>query len=220
MDISDLPDSSQFKYKWRSPYDFNNTFAVSHIYAISYEGAIKYVGKSTGTKNNYYTGGVIPSRIKTIGIKGVLEFVNKDKLDEREIFWIEKLNPKYNIGKGGRGGLTGDVNPAKRPEVRQKISRANIGKKLSDQHKQKLREAKLKNPVRAHLNKPRDSQTIEKIKKAAYERNKDKYDKIKQLIEQGYYIKEIVKCLGVSSATIAKIKKEMKTKGKHNRKRQ
>lgn len=32
--------------------------------------------------------------------------IPKEKLDERETFWINKLNPKYNMTSGGEGGNT------------------------------------------------------------------------------------------------------------------
>jgi group I intron endonuclease len=37
----------------------------------------------------------------------ILETVNnKDDLNSKEIFWIQKINPDYNISKGGDGGKT------------------------------------------------------------------------------------------------------------------
>lgn len=32
--------------------------------------------------------------------------IPEEKLDEREMFWINKLNPKYNMTSGGEGGNT------------------------------------------------------------------------------------------------------------------
>jgi len=32
--------------------------------------------------------------------------IPEEKLDEKEIFWIETLNPKYNMTSGGEGGKT------------------------------------------------------------------------------------------------------------------
>jgi hypothetical protein len=219
MDKPNLPNPYKFKYKWKSPYDYNNTFTVPHIYALVYDGVIKYIGKSSGTRSNYYTGGVIPNKVNKLGIKGVLEFVTLEEIDEREIFWINKYKPKYNIAEGGKGGLIGNLNPAKRKEVRDKISESNKGKKFSKEHKLKLREAKLKNPVKAHLNKPRSEETKSKIKQTYQLKYSEKYDNIRLLIEQGYYVREIVKLLNVSTATIAKIKKTMGTTSKHNRRR-
>lgn len=37
-------------------------------------------------------------------IELIEEVVTKELLDEREIFWIENLKPKYNSHKGGQGG--------------------------------------------------------------------------------------------------------------------
>lgn len=219
MDIHELPDPCTFKYKWRSPYDFNNTFSKPHIYALTYRGVIKYIGKSNGTRSNYYTGGVIPNKINKVAIKGVLEFVEAEKLNEAEIAWINKLKPKFNISTGGQGGLTGDLNPSKRPEVREKIREANRGRTHTEETKIKMRQAKLKNPVRAHLNTKRDVTTIQKIKESHRQKNELKYNKIKQLIQEGYYVSEIVKILKVSTATVAKVKKELNIKHLHNRKR-
>ena len=67
------------------------------------------------------------------------------------------------MASGGQGGLVGDANPAKRPEVKEKISKAMKNRKLSEEHKQKLREAKLKNPVRYWLDKTRPEETSKKV---------------------------------------------------------
>lgn len=219
MDIVDLPLPTKFKYKWRSPFDFNNTFAVPHIYAIVYNGKIKYIGKSSGTRPNYYTGGVIPNKIKHKGIKGVLEFTTINNLDKREQYWIDKVNPSFNISAGGRGGLIGNRNPSKRKSVRSKISKKLKGRKLSEEHKLKLKIAKLKNPVKAHLGKKRSDETKRAIKETHKKRNTEKYNMIKRMLKEGYYTKEICKTLKTSSATVSKIKSELGLKHKHSRSR-
>jgi len=50
-----------------------------------------------------------------------------------------------SVSKGIRSTpwLLGDKNPAKRPEVREKIRKGLLGKKLSEEHRGKLRKAKL-----------------------------------------------------------------------------
>ena len=90
----------------------------------------------------------------------VLEECDINNLDERETFYIEKYNSYkegYNetIGGGsqyishtpevkkklsiaGKGKLTGDKNPAKRPEVREKISQA---------HKKRVENGEWKSPT-------------------------------------------------------------------------
>lgn len=139
-------------------------FVEPHIYGLSLNGKLVYIGKSSGGKRGYFSGGVIPNKIgKEKFIKGVIEFCNVELLNEREIYWINKICPRFNIAKGGDGGLIGDANPAKRPEVREKISKALKNKKLSEEHKQKLREAKLKNPSKYWAGKKRDEETCKKI---------------------------------------------------------
>lgn len=52
--------------------------------------------------------------------KEILEVCSKEKLDEREIYYIAKYSPEYNLTKGG-DGHTG-YSPS--PEVRAKLSLA------------------------------------------------------------------------------------------------
>ena len=82
--------------------------------------------------------------IETYGVENfiveILEF-GLDKIQGlriREPFWIQSLHPEYNITTGGVGvpGLKYDFTP----EHREKIRRANIGKKLSPQTREKMRE--------------------------------------------------------------------------------
>jgi hypothetical protein len=148
----------------KNGYAGSPDFLEPHIYALSMKGMIVYIGKSTGGKRGYFTGGVIPNKIgKDKFIKGVIEYCKIKDLNDREIYWITKLNPRFNLASGGQGGLVGDANPAKRPEVKEKISKAMKNKKLSEEHKQKLREAKLKNPVRYWLDKTRPEETSKKV---------------------------------------------------------
>ncbi len=150
-------------------------FVEPHIYALSFKGKIAYIGKSTGGKRGYFTGGVIPNKIgKDKFIKGVIEYCEINQLNDREIYWIQKFSPRFNLASGGQGGLVGDVNPAKRPEVKEKISKALKNKPLSEEHKQKLREAKLRNPVRYWKNKPRPQETKNRVSEGVkrYHENK------------------------------------------------
>lgn len=41
---------------------------------------------------------------ENFSVEVIEEVDNEELLNEREIFWIEKLNPKYNNHKGGTGG--------------------------------------------------------------------------------------------------------------------
>lgn len=92
----------------------------------------------------------------------ILEECCESALDEREIFWIEKLNPEYNRTKGGSGkygNVTSEEtreklkNAAKRAweskteEEKQYIIKNNlkgpkVGHKVSEETRRKLRDAK------------------------------------------------------------------------------
>lgn len=134
-----------------------------------------YIGQYSGNKQDYYgSGKLIKRAIQKYGIenfkKEILEICSsKKQLNEREIYWIKKLNSKslngYNLTDGGEGGNTFDFHKlncqcsfckAKRHElllksVRQKISKNHadfsgknnpmFGKHLSEEHKRKLIEA-------------------------------------------------------------------------------
>lgn len=121
-----------------------------------------YIGQDSKNDNGYIGSGKLLKRaIQKYGYnnfqKEILEYCEtKETLNEREIFWIEKLKPIYNIAKGGSGGdtytnhpdykliiqklkgrmswskgskrpdLEGENNPSKRPDVREKIRQAKL----------------------------------------------------------------------------------------------
>jgi group I intron endonuclease len=127
-----------------------------------------YIGQDSKNDPNYLgSGKLLKYAIEKYGIenfqKEILETCNtKEQLNEREIFWISKLDAietGYNIARGGGGGdtltnhpeyekiiailktrpkqkwtkerklaISGDKNPAKRPDVRKKISENRTGK--------------------------------------------------------------------------------------------
>ena len=127
-----------------------------------------YIGQDSKNDPSYLgSGKLLKYAIEKYGIenfqKEILETCNtKEQLNEREIFWITKLDAietGYNIAQGGTGGDTltnhpdyekiiatlrdrpkqkwteerrfarsGDKNPAKRLEVRKKISENRTGK--------------------------------------------------------------------------------------------
>lgn len=94
-------------------------------------------------------------------ITAVALAISRQELDEKEQYWIKELNSEhpngYNLTLGGGGGnskarteewkrekskkMTGDNNPAKRLEVRNRISIAAKGKVFSEEHIQRLSES-------------------------------------------------------------------------------
>ena len=129
-----------------------------------------YIGQDSKNNPLYLGSGLLLNKsIKKYGKenfqKEIIEYcTTKDQLNIQEIFWISKLNPIYNIAKGGNGGDTisnhpnydliieklkkrpsriwtdeqrnnrrGNNNPAKRLDVRAKISKSKLGKPRPDQ---------------------------------------------------------------------------------------
>lgn len=113
-----------------------------------------YVGKrSTNNLDDGYLGSgiIIRNSIKKYGKENfkreILEFCKKDKINEREIFWIKELdarNPEigYNISKGGDGFSSGvdhiSFNKIISIETRQKMSSAATGRKMSKKTRDKI----------------------------------------------------------------------------------
>ena len=52
--------------------------------------------------------------------KEILELCTETELDEKEIYYIEKYKPEYNLTRGGNGNM----GYKHTPEVREKLSRA------------------------------------------------------------------------------------------------
>lgn len=68
----------------------------------------------------------------------ILEEVDDiNKLIEREQYWIDKLNPEYNMTL--IAGLNSHLGMKRSQETKDKISKALTGRKLSEEHKQSVR---------------------------------------------------------------------------------
>lgn len=98
-----------------------------------------YIGKQVRNNPNYYGSGlIIKQSIQKYGKENfskdiICECESLDELNEKEIYWIEKLNAiekGYNITKGGDGGDTTTNHPNKY-EIIEKRRLANKGKKRS-----------------------------------------------------------------------------------------
>lgn len=132
-----------------------------------------YIGQDLHNNKKYLGSGKI---LKTALIKyGKENFVkeileecnNKEQLNEREKFWIEKFNSRnrkigYNISSGGVYGDTITTNPNKN-KIIEKIKKSNKGKKRSDEVRQKISES-----LKGHIV---SQKTRNKIKKTRKERN-------------------------------------------------
>lgn len=139
----------------------------------------KYIGRHKAEKfDNYYKGSgyILKEAIKKYGRENfsceVLEWCEtKEIAFQREDYWVKYFNAVedpnfYNLTEGGCGPLevpedvkerlrkafTGESNPAKRPEVRKKISEGKLGAKnpmyghghpQSEETKEKLRQINL-----------------------------------------------------------------------------
>lgn len=111
----------------------------------------KHIDKSEIGFDDYMGSGIMITKAqKKYGIdkfkKEILEECSLDELDNKEIYWIQKLNSSnreigYNIASGGEGGDTLSNNP-NLDNIKKKMqaSSKHIGRKCSEQTKQKIRE--------------------------------------------------------------------------------
>ena len=150
-----------------------------------------YVGQDSKNRSSYFGSGLLIKRaIEKYGKENfkreILEHCNtKEELNQREVYWIKKLNAKengYNICGGGQGQNHDDIkkrfSETKKgvnngmfgrkhtDEVKKIVSEKNKGKVRTEEHKQKLRD---------HiLNRNFDQQKKEEIFKKISEKLKGK----------------------------------------------
>lgn len=113
-----------------------------------------YVGKDEKNNPDYYGSGLILNKaIEKYGkenfTKEILETcLSKEELNEREIYWISKLNATidgYNIALGGAGGDTYSMNPNLH-NIKEKLTGENnhfYGRKHSEETKRKISESQI-----------------------------------------------------------------------------
>ena len=112
-----------------------------------------YVGKDETNNPNYLGSGyklklAIIKNGRENFVKEILEICNdRQHLQEREIFWISKLNATndkigYNIANGGNGGNTYcNLSDERLNGIKSKISKSMKNRVFSDEHKKRLSEA-------------------------------------------------------------------------------
>ena len=115
---------------------------------------ISHTGKIYGGHNTYFCRAVIKYGFKNFS-KEIIEYCNKDNINDREIFYIQKYNSNnqdvgYNLTIGG-DGLSGykmtDEHKAKiglansmcSEETREKLRVANLGKRHTQETIEKIR---------------------------------------------------------------------------------
>lgn len=138
-----------------------------------------YIGQHYGSRKNYMGSGVIlKEEIKKYGRDKfkteIIEYCIKEELDDREIFWIKKLNARdpeigYNISIGGQG-----VDPE---TARNKL----VGKKFSDEHKENI------SKNHADVSGENNPMYGRKHKEETIDKNKQK---IKEWLENGGFTEE------------------------------
>ena len=166
------------------------------IYQTTYKNK-KYIGQHIGNGRDYVGGGKIIKSIIKSGNKHklktkVIEYVNDvNKLDEREIYWIDKIKPELNLAPGGEGGDRSMFFTEKTSKIKSKkmkaivrdkewcenISKSKIGKKLSEEHKDSIRQK--------HIGK--------KLSKKHKEKIRDSFNKVKQTREYKKNLSSAVK---------------------------
>ena len=185
-----------------------------------------YIGQTRQKNNRYYTGsGIrITNAIKKYGgenfVVEVLENVDSvDKLDEREIYWISKMKPKYNISPGGltqdavMGGKS-HLGMKRSKEVKENISNGVRNSKL---HKEVMRSKEVRDkiskaisPISKELWKSDEYREKQKLAHQNYykENPKVKKEDIERLLTTDKSVTEIIYELGVSFPTYYKYKKQ------------
>ena len=146
-------------------------FLQPSIYLTTYKGK-RYIGQTIGKGNDYYGSGRRIKQLDKSKLKvQLLETTTKDKLNEREIFWIAKLKPELNYTSGGEGGDTsasftkaGALSKSKKmkamvrsQEWKDNIRKSKLGVKLSDFQREQMSKAhkgkKLTKEHRANISK-------------------------------------------------------------------
>jgi len=113
-----------------------------------------YIGQTTRSDKKYIGSGLMIKRaIKKYGKNAFItetldSAMNQKELDAKEICWIDKKQPEYNLQKGGRGGKHSDATRLKMSEShtgknlskihKDNISKGNVGKVCSEESKRKI----------------------------------------------------------------------------------
>lgn len=117
-----------------------------------------YIGQDSNNNPEYLGSGILLQKaIEKYGIKNFVKQTleickDKDHLNDRETYWIEKTEAKkygYNIADGGHGGNTYTE------ETRQRISKQFKNRKFSKETIEKRKATRAKNPEKYKLSEER-----------------------------------------------------------------
>ena len=144
---------------------------MGFIYCLTFPSGKKYVGKTETTVENRLKGHRCPSsgcrlvrnayqKYKTYKVETILE-VENEQLSFWEKHYIKEFNTVspngYNLTDGGEGGIPCEETRQKMREShanrvvhdhwKQQISKGLMGHKVTDETKEKIRQARLANPI-------------------------------------------------------------------------
>ena len=98
-----------------------------YIYGLSYKGNLVYIGLHNGKDKYYFSGGVIPKRMgKDKFVKGVIEYCSCEDLTSREVYYIQKYTPRFNLTSGGEQGELGVKHSKSTIEKRKRSFMSNV----------------------------------------------------------------------------------------------
>ena len=95
-------------YIYKATNKFNGKFYIGQT---SYDKLSKRVASHIYYARNSNSNLPFPNALRKYGKNGfdweIIEECKKDERGKREIYWIDKLNPDYNVTLGGDGGTLG-----------------------------------------------------------------------------------------------------------------
>jgi hypothetical protein len=128
-----IPNKTSKRYRPKSSTVYEN---LKKKFSKNNKGSTGKIWYTNGTDNKFTSTtplGFVPGRTFSVDHKNKLKGIPK----------TQEQKQKQSISMTGKPGLTGDANPAKRQEVREKISKSRTGQKDSDETKLKKKMSRL-----------------------------------------------------------------------------
>lgn len=128
------------------PLEYSGIYRLrSKLNGKTYIGSAILLGKRknehfNNLKKHFHENSHLQHHVNKYGIKDIeyelLELCPKEKLIEREQYYIDTLNPEFNLAKNAKSPMLG-LHHSK--ETRQKISNSHKGKIISEETKAKMK---------------------------------------------------------------------------------